>query len=122
MVTIQHIEVNNEPIPFKFGSIWYSKVVERTKIKSLEELIQKMTAMDTKFIAEMLLCAHESASNDLAKKVESKEINYFFNIIDTVGLVAIITKISEAIVELTGVSSMDEDQLNDIVRKATKKK
>ena len=81
-----------------------------------------MTAMDTKFIAEMLLCAHESASNDLAKKVESKEINYFFNIIDTVGLVTIITKISEAIVELTGVSAMDEDQLNDIVGKATKKK
>lgn len=122
MVTIQHIEVNNEPIPFKFGSIWYSKVVEKTKVKSLEELIARMTAMDTKFIAEMLLCGHESASNDLSKKMVSKELNYYFNVIDCVGLVVIVKQISEAIVDLTGISSMDENQLNDIVAKATKKK
>ena len=122
MVTIQYIEVNNEPIPFKFGSIWYSKVVEKTKIKSLEDLITRMTAMDTKFIAEMLYCAHESGANDLAKKMESKDLTYFFNIIDSVGLVVIVKQISEAIVDLTGVSSMDETQLNSIVEKATKKK
>ena len=122
MVTIQHIEVNNEPIPFKFGSIWYSKVVEKTKIKSLEELIARMTAMDTKFIAEILLSAHESASNDLNIKPESKDISYFFKVIDTVGLVSIIKMVSEAIIDLTGVSSMDEKQLDDIIAKATKKK
>ena len=51
MVTIKYLETKDQKVPLKYGALWYAKVVESQKVKSLEDLVDRMTSMDTSFIA-----------------------------------------------------------------------
>lgn len=122
MVIIQYLETEKSKVPFKYGAFWYSNVVSKLKVKGLEDLVERLTSMDTLFIANIMLYAHESACSDLKLSPISKDLKDFYSIIDEVGLLKIIQSITVAITDLTGVSAMDESELTNLVEKATKKK